>query len=122
MATERAVLHTLDHRTAEASADVVRTHPVWLVSRSLLVILVGFAVGFLSILWPLNIVSVWLIPLMACGLAYALYTSRVRIREVSATCPLCGAAVRVGERPMDDPMWIRCPSCEGPLRLELTGP
>lgn len=120
MATEPVRLHTRDKRTVDASAEVVRADEGRRIAKAGAIFAAGLVAGLASIVVPVvHLVSTWALPLLGAAGAYFVYNQRVVIGRVRGTCPLCEAPLDAEGGALEDPMWIRCQACQGPLRLEL---
>lgn len=118
--TETVQLHTRDKRTVEAEAEIDRKPEGVRVAKAAAILAAGLVAGVASIVVPvLHLVSTWALPLLGAAGAWFVYNQRIVIGRVRGTCPLCDAALDAEGGPLEDPMWIRCQACQGPLRLEL---
>lgn len=122
-ATESVRLHTRDKRTIEAQAEVIRYSQGARIGRALAVGVGGFVVGAATIVIPVaHLILPWLIPILGLfGAWYVLHTG-ARVPEVRAKCPDCGKEFAVEGGPWEDPLWIRCPDCTLPMRVDIDDP
>lgn len=125
MATETLRLRTRDGREITGRAEVARVGASARLVRGGGLALGGLLLGGASIFVPgVHLISTWLIPLLAFGVAAYVVRIRARVGVVELTCPACGAEGRtepVGAL-ADEAVWIRCPSCAVPLELLLGDP
>jgi len=120
MVTEAIRLHTRDHRVVEGQADVVRRGRAGRLARALLLAVAGLLLGAAFIVVPiLHLFTTWIFPMLGIGLGVWVYRIAIVVKEVRATCPDCGEAMRVRVGALEEYHWIRCPSCATPLRLEV---
>lgn len=111
------------HEQAEGTAEVVRFNTAQRLTRAVPVAVIGTIVGLGTIVIPgLHLVSTWAIPLLSIGIAAYLYQRRGTVDRVQGSCPSCSAALDADGGAWEDPMWVRCKSCEAPLQVVLKTP
>ncbi len=80
----------------------------------------GLLGGALSLPIPLaHLVLPWLLPIVGAVGAVLAFQGRGRVTEVVGTCVDCGAPFTADGGPLEEPLWIRCPACNVPLRVQL---
>ena len=120
MPVEPVRLHTRDKRTVDGEADFVRIGGGAATVRALAFLVGGLVLGAGSIVIPVaHFVLPWLLPIVGVVAAVIAFRSRIKVPEVRVTCPECGSDAAIEAGAWEDPLWIRCPNCQLPLRVEL---
>jgi len=123
MGKESIRLHTRDKRTIEAEAEVTRYSQGARIGRAAAVAVIGTGIGAATIVIPVaHLILPWLIPILSWVGAYFVYRTGAKVPEVHATCPDCDTEFRVEAGAWEDPLWIRCPECKLPLRVDIDDP
>jgi len=122
MAPEAVRLHTRDKRVVDATAEITRYGAAVRILRGGAIAVVAIVIGAVTILIPvLHFVLPWAIPLAGFGVGAYVALQGVIVGEVRATCPDCSAAIAAPGGTASEDVWIRCPKCTLPLRLEILG-
>ena len=122
MATETVTLAQREGEPVSGTAEVTRYSAAARAARAWGLAIAGIVIGAASIVVPgVHLISTWLIPLLAIGLALYVRRIRARVGLINATCPSCGEPMSI-ESPgavADEAVWVRCDKCTHPLELRL---
>lgn len=120
MAVESILLHTRDKRTFEGEAEVKRLGTGARVLRAGAILVGGLVLGVGSVVIPVvHLISTWLLPILGLIGAVVAFRVTIKVPEIRMTCPECAKAGQVVGGAWEDPLWVRCPHCQLPLRVEL---
>lgn len=120
MAPELVRLHTRDRRVVDATAEITRYGLGVRLLRGGAIAAIAVVVGAVTIVIPvLHLVLPWAIPLAGLGVGAYVALQGVIVGEIRATCPDCGAPIATSGGTASEDVWIRCPTCTLPLRLEI---
>lgn len=115
---EPVTIEDRDKQTAEGTADIARYGSSKRLVTALGVAIGGTVLGLCTIVIPgVHFVAPWLLPLLSIGIAFYLYGRKGVCAGVQVDCPACKASIEAEGGPWEEPMWVRCPECQAPLKV-----
>jgi hypothetical protein len=120
MNIEPSVVRTRDRLEADIKLEIFRYSLSARLMRSVPIFIAAVILGAVSILIPaVHLISTWAIPLLGTGIAIFIFRTNAKLGNVTGTCPSCSKSFSEAAGPYEEPMWIRCPSCNTPLQIIL---
>ena len=122
MAIETVELRQRTGDPVQGTAEVTRRSAAVRATLALGIAVGGTLLGVATIVIPgVHLISTWLFPLLAVGIA--VYVSRIhaRVGPVSGSCPACAEELSIPAPGSiaDEAVWVRCAHCQHPLELRL---
>ncbi len=103
----------------QVEAVLARTSPGRRLARSAAWAVGGGLVGLLAVVIPPH--GVWTLGIWALSgaLAWFLWDRTVAIAELTGECSACEAKLTLKDvGPWSSDLWVRCPSCQAPYRVD----
>jgi hypothetical protein len=105
-----------------AQAEVVTTAEGVRFARSAGIAVLAAVIGLALVVIPPH--GVWSLAGWAAGgvAAWALWSRGAFVARIEGRCPACNAALTLTDvGAAGDDLWVRCPGCQAPYRVDLSG-